>query len=117
MTILTDLARLLAAGAGEGLCAADRPLPLGMEGCQVGVDLVDVQSGDELGQVHPVGADVGDGPQVRVAVGLDAPVVVIDQQQPVLGVGSGDREDPAELSPGDDRRASPGKGDRSGCCS
>ena len=54
--------------------------------------------GDELGQIHPVGADVGNGPQVGVTIRLDPPVVVIDQQQPVLGVGTRDREDSAQLA-------------------
>ena len=98
---LHRLGRLLAAGPRERLGAADRLFPLGMERRQVGVDLLDVLAGDELGQVHPVSADVGDGPQVRVAVGLDPPVVVVGQEQPVLGVGARDGEDAAQVSPGD----------------
>ena len=36
--------------------------------------------------------------QVGVAVRLDPPVVIVDQEQPVLGVGARDREDPAQLA-------------------
>jgi len=49
-----------ARGTAEGLGRADRPPALGVEGGQVGQDRTDLPPDDELGQVHPVGADVGD---------------------------------------------------------
>ena len=36
-----------------------------------------------------------------MAIGFDPPVIVVDQEQPVLGVRARDRQDPAQLAPGD----------------
>ncbi|MGA2704183.1 MAG: hypothetical protein ABSH35_24185 [Isosphaeraceae bacterium] len=49
---LHRLGRLLTPGAGKRLCPADRLLALGVKGREVGIHLLDVQSGDELGQIH-----------------------------------------------------------------
>ena len=53
--------------------------------------------------------------RVGVTIRLDPPVVIVDQEQPVLGVGARDRDDPAQFAPRRER-ASPGRADRSGCC-
>ena len=55
---LRRLGRLLTPGAGKRLCATDRLLALGVKGREIGIHLLDVQSRDELGKIHPVGANV-----------------------------------------------------------
>ena len=79
--------------AAEGLGRAGGPPALGVERGQVGEHRADRPADDELRQVHPVSTDVGDRAEVRPAVGLDAPVVVVGLEEPVLGVGAGHAQD------------------------
>ena len=62
----------------------------------------DALAGDERHQVEPVRADVADGAQRAAALGLEPPVPVALEEQPVLEVAAGDEADVAELAAGDD---------------
>ena len=46
----------------------------------------DALAGDELDEIAPVGADVGEGPGGAAQSGVDPPVVVVRREQPVLQV-------------------------------
>ena len=63
---------------------------------QIGKNGLDRRADQKLGQVHPVGADVGDGAKICPAVGLDPPVVVVGVEQPVLHVRAGHTENAAQ---------------------
>ena len=56
----------------------------------------DVLSGDERHEVQPVRADVADRPQRAALVGLEPPVPVAVEEQPVLEVAAGDEPHVAE---------------------
>ena len=58
-------------------------------------------AGDELGEVAPMRADVGEGARRSAEVGVDAPVVVLGSQQPVLEVGAVDEVDGTALAGAD----------------
>jgi hypothetical protein len=59
------------------------------EGLQVGHHGDDPLPCDVAGQVHPVRADVRDGSQGSAQLGLEAPVPVGVEQEPVLQVMAG----------------------------
>ena len=63
----------------------------------------DRQAGDELDQVQPVGADVGDGAQLAAFSAQQAPVVVGRVEQPVLHIAAVDRVDAAQHAAPDQR--------------
>ena len=82
-------------GAGlacDGLRTAGERLPVvgahavGDRGQRARAQARDAVPGDELGEVAPVRADVGERARRAAEVGLDAPVVVLGPQQPVLQV-------------------------------
>ena len=79
------------AGRGERLDLAGRPAPLGDEGVQVGAHLDDALPADELDEIKPVRADVRDGAQLALACGIEAPVPVRVEEQPVLQVVAADQ--------------------------
>ena len=74
----------------ERLDLAVRVIALGHERVEVGEDRVDPPADDEPHEVEPVRTDVGDGPQRALARGVEAPVPVGVEQQPVLVVAAGD---------------------------
>ena len=43
-------------------------------------------------------ADIGDGPQIRRATGLDSPVVILRIEQPILDIRPRDRKQSAEIT-------------------
>ena len=90
------LDRLGRALGREGLDRAGRLLAHRDERRQVGHHLDDVQAGDEARQVEPVRADVADGAERAATLGLEPPVPVGLEQQPVLEVAAGDQADVAE---------------------
>ena len=59
--------------AGKGLDFTGWPLAGGVNGLQVGLHGADGEAGYELDQVQPVGADVGDGPQLAAFAAQDTP--------------------------------------------
>ena len=61
----------------------------------------DAFAGDELDEIAPVGADVGEGPGGAAQSGVDPPVVVIGRKQPVLQIPPVDEGDGARRSGGD----------------
>ena len=65
---------------------------------QVGADGLDLEAGDRVDEVQPVGADVGHRPQLAALGREDAPVVVGVEEQPVLHVAAGHVVDLAELA-------------------
>src|SRR5690606_23422103 len=72
---------------GDDVLGGDLASAAGRVGLgQLGRDGADAVAGDELEQVAPVGADVAEGAQRPALVGVDAPVVVLGPQQPVLEV-------------------------------
>ena len=74
---------------------------VGVERGQIGEHRADRPADNELSQVHPVGPDIGDRAEVRPAVGLDAPVVVVGLEEPVLGVGAGHAQDAPDVAAAD----------------
>ena len=70
---------------------------LGDRGQRARAQARDALAGDELGEVAPVRADVGEGARRAAEVGVDAPVVVLRAQQPVLQVGPVDQVHGAAL--------------------
>ena len=78
-------------GGGERLDLAGRAATLLDERVQVGADLDDALAADELDEVEPVRADVGDGTEVALAGGVEPPVPVGVEQQPVLQVVAADQ--------------------------
>src|SRR5204863_9116480 len=60
---------------------------------EVGEELHDARSRDELREVEPVRADVADGPEFAALLGLEPPVPVGREQQPVLEVTAVDVPD------------------------
>ena len=63
---------------------------------KVGAELDDAQAGDELGEIEPVRADVADRAQGTALVGLEAPVPVGRQCEPVLQIAAVEVPDAAE---------------------
>ena len=82
--------------AEKGLDFAGGALAGGVDGLEVGLHGGDGEAGDELDEVEPVGADVGDGAQFAAFAAEDAPVVVGGVEEPVLHVTAGDGVDAAE---------------------
>ena len=78
-------------GGGERLHLAGRTVALADEGVQVGEHLRHLLTGHEAGQVDPVRADVGHRPQRALAFGVESPVPVGLEQQPVLQVVPADQ--------------------------
>ena len=58
---------------GKGLDFTGWPLASSVNGLQVGLHGADGEAGYELNQVQPVGADVGDGPQLAAFAAQQAP--------------------------------------------
>ena len=88
-------------GAREGLDLADRPVTDRDRGGEIGEDLHDPRAGHELGQVHPVRADVAHGAQLSRALRLQAPVPVRRLREPVLQVAAVDVPDVADVARAD----------------
>ena len=65
---------------------------------QVGEHLDDALAADELHEVEPVRADVGDGPQGALPAGVEAPVPVSVEEQPVLQVLAADQAGLTDLA-------------------
>ncbi len=65
---------------------------------QVGEHLDDVLPADELHEVEPVRADVGNGAQGTLPAGIEAPVPVGVEEQPVLEVLAGDQSGLTDLA-------------------
>ena len=63
-----------------------RVLALGHRGHELRAHRRQTVAGDELDEVAPVRADVGEGPRRAGQLGVDAPVVVLVGRQPVLQV-------------------------------
>ena len=82
----------------EGLDRTGRLASGADEGGQVGHDLDDALTGHEGHQVEPVRADVADRAERAAAVGLEPPVPVALEQEPVLEVATGDQPDIADLA-------------------
>ena len=80
----------------EGLDFTERALAGGVHGLEVGLHGGDGEAGDELDEVEPVGADVGDSAQFAAFAAEDAPVVVGWVEEPVLHVAAGDGVDAAQ---------------------
>ena len=87
---------LRAALRGECLDRSRRLAPSSDECRQVGHHRDDPLAGQEGREVHPVRADVGHGAQLAAQLGLEPPVPVRVEQQPVLEVVAGDEPDVAE---------------------
>ena len=68
---------------------------LGHRGERAGAEAGDPLAGDELGEVAPVRADVGERARGAAERRVDAPVVVLGVGQPVLQVGAVDEPDRA----------------------
>lgn len=81
---------------GKGLDLAGGALAGGIDGLEVGLHGGDGKAGDELDEVEPVGADVGDGAQFAAFAAENAPVVVGGVEEPVLHVTAGDGVNLAE---------------------
>ena len=58
-------------------------------------------AGDVGHEIHPVGPDVGDGPQRPASIWLESPVPVTLQKKPVLEVAPSHKSHFAELAGGD----------------
>ncbi len=86
--------------AREGLHAALGLLAGLVKGGELAAHARDGEGGEVLDHVHPMGADVAHGAEFAVVLGLDAPVVVRVVEEPVLGVGTLDGEDFAEVAGG-----------------
>ena len=69
-----------------------------MDRLQVRKHRFHLQAGDRRDQVHPVGADVGDGAQLAALLHQNAPVVVGVVVEPVLGVAAVDVVDFAHVA-------------------
>ena len=96
----------LAGGTGpERQDAALGPAPLGQAGMELGHDLDDLLSGDELDQVEPVAAEVGDDVGVPGDLGVQPPGIVRLEKEPVL-------EEVADEGPDISQVAAPGPGRR-----
>src|SRR5215207_6789657 len=67
------------------------PLPFGQRGDELRVDADQALPRDELGEVAPVRADVGERARRPAEPALDPPVVVLAPQEPVLEVGAVDQ--------------------------
>ena len=78
------------ATGSERLDVDDRVVALGHERVQVGEHLDHLAAADEAGEVEPVRADVGNGAQATLTRGVEAPVPVGVEEQPVLVVAAGD---------------------------
>ena len=65
---------------------------------KVGAHLHDLQAGDELDAVAPVGADIGHGARFAAELRHEPPVPVGRQVEPVLRVGAGGVKEIAELT-------------------
>ena len=74
----------------KAACASLREA-LGQRGHRARAQARDAVAGDELGQVAPVRADVGEGARRAAELLVDAPVVVLRTQQPVLQVAAVDQ--------------------------
>ena len=74
------------------------PLARFVERLQVGAERRDAQSGDVLGHVAPVRADIGHAPRRAVGFGIDAPVPVRVVKQPVLRIGALHHQDLAQFA-------------------
>ena len=96
------LDRVRAALRGEGLDRAARLRALLDECREVGHDRGHPLAGEERHQVEPVRADVADRPQRAALVGLEPPVPVRLEEQPVLEVVAGHQPDVAEAARGDE---------------
>ena len=72
----------------------------GHEGMQVGEHLGDAETGHEANEIQPVRADVGDGAQPPGRCGVDPPVPVGVEQEPVLEVATADETRRAEVAAG-----------------
>ena len=72
---------------------AGRRLPRGVGDRGAGGQGADPLSGHELDQVAPVGPDVGEGARGAAQSGVDAPVVVVGAEQPVLQVAAVDQSE------------------------
>jgi hypothetical protein len=70
------------------------------KGGQVGHDALDPDSAEEAHQVQPVRPDVADGPEHPALGGIEPPVPVGVEQEPVLEVVAGDQADLAQLAVG-----------------
>jgi hypothetical protein len=90
------------AGLAGAVDAAERGVRLGLDAfgerrLRTRAQARDPVAGHELGQIAPVRADVRERPRSAAEIGLDAPVVVLRAQQPVLQVGAVDQADRAAL--------------------
>src|SRR3981189_187811 len=72
------------AGFGEGLNAAARFAADGDDGGKIRANFRDAFAGDEHGEVHPVRADVRDGPEIAAEIGFETPIPVRGEKEPVL---------------------------------
>ena len=80
-------------GAGAERGAVLRVQALRQRGQHARAQPRDAVAGDELGEVAPVRADVGERARGAAELGVDAPVVVLRAQQPVLQVGAVEQAD------------------------
>ena len=80
-------------------CACDGALR--EDGRGLGAERGDPVAGDELDEVAPVRADVGEGARRAAEVGVDPPVVVVGRGEPVLQVAAVDQADRAERAGAD----------------
>jgi hypothetical protein len=97
------LDRLDRAVRGEGL---DRPGGFATrldERRQVGHHRLHVLAGDIGHEIEPVRADVAHGAERPAAIGLEPPVPVALEEQPILEVAAGDEPDLAQAAVGDQR--------------
>ena len=102
--VLPHTLHVIAHGGGaERLDLADGVIALRDERVQIGERLDHRAAGDEPRQVQPVGTDVGDGPQAPLTGGIEAPVPVGVEQQPVLVVAPGDEPRLADRAGADQR--------------
>ncbi len=88
---------LVACGC-ERFARSERSEPLWVKRRQVGEDGPNGRPRDVLSQIHPVRADVGDGPKIGRSARLDSPVVILGIEQPVLHVRPGDGEQAAQIT-------------------
>ena len=95
-----DLARdgLVGPLQGEGLHGAGGLLANLDECRQVRHDRHDRLPGDERREIQPVRADVADGAEGPAALGLEAPVPVGLEEEPILEVAAGHQADVADLA-------------------
>ena len=90
-------------GGGERLDGARRAAANRDRGGEIGQQLGHGQARDELHQIEPVGADVGDGPQLAALVRLEPPVPVRGEEEPVLEVAAVDVPDLADAAVREER--------------